>query len=78
MKLFTNFLLLRRLVRAFESISRSQETLARLAQKEWNLRHSPRPIVKMQIGTLDVAAANERWRRMQQDQLVPSAEEDER
>jgi hypothetical protein len=68
----------RRGVRALESISDSQRTLAKLAEDAWEEKHAPHLSKKMEFGTLNVEEVNTRYHNEQKAKMLTHDEEDER
>jgi hypothetical protein len=65
MSLFPNlrmFVLLRRGVRALESIAKSQAQLAQCMQDEWADKFAPRKPKPVEFGTVDAIELNKRYR----------------
>jgi len=56
----------RRGVRALESIALSQQTLAAIAERDWNLRHPKGKPRAVEISVMDQAAINRIWREDQE------------
>lgn len=59
--------LLRRGVRALESLAKSQAEQALIMRQTWDEQHPPERKSKLvEIGYLDVQAANDKWNRAQE------------
>ena len=57
---------LRRSARALESIALSQQTLAAIAERDWNLRHPARKPRAVEISVMDQTAINRIWKEDQE------------
>ena len=57
---------MRRSARALESIALSQQTLAAIAERDWNLRHPKSKPRAVEISTMDQAAINRIWKEDQE------------
>lgn len=82
MNLFTNLRLLvmmRRLVRAAESIAASQSILARSANAEWNKRHRSRTNTPaLELAEMDLPSIEKDWRERREAAFIDLPPEPER
>lgn len=65
--------LLRRIALAVERSAAADEAQARVAEERWAAEQaalSPRIARKTEFGTMDVAAANERWRKEREAEMA--------
>lgn len=71
--------LLRRLVRAVESIASSQVVLARSANAEWNRRHRmPTSTPALELAEMDLAAIEKDWNAQQASKFIDESPDRDR
>jgi hypothetical protein len=57
---------LRKISESQQIIAKSLETIAQIEKDKWEQQHAPRPKGKFTLGQMDVAAVNERYKKMQE------------